>query len=61
MKDPREIIIGYFGNDNEPLWSLMRFLDTDTLVQWFVEEEYVETLDPKEKVVIQKHYQKHCY
>lgn len=64
MKDARCIIAEYFenkGENSKVLFSLMRFLDTDTIVQWFVEEEYVDELEPMDKSYIQKYYHAHCY
>lgn len=61
MKDARSIVIGFFDENDKPFWSLMRFLDTDILVQWFVEEGYVDDLEEPDKSFIQKYYTKHCY
>ena len=57
----RTIIFDYFSGDvNADFESLMGFLDTDTLVKWFVSECYVEDLEGKEYDFIMDYYEKHC-
>ncbi len=62
--DARDIIFNYFGDkggDSSDLESLMGYLDTDTLVGWFVDEGYVEDLyDKNDEEVIMNHYGLHC-
>ena len=61
--DAREIIFNYFDfeNHNDFLCSLMDYLDTDTLVAWFVDEGHVDGLfDDKEEAIVMKHYDLHC-
>ncbi len=62
--EPRDIIFDYFKNPythNSHLNSLMRYLDTDTLVAWFVDECYVDELPDEEAKVVKEHYNKHCH
>lgn len=60
----REIIFDYLLNDypasNPDLYSLMSYLDTDTLVSWFVDEGYVDLLDDEQEEIIRHHYDLHC-
>lgn len=60
--DARDIIFYYFSDkDDRDLQSLMGYLDTDTLVGWFVDEGYVEDLyDKNDEEVIMNHYELHC-
>lgn len=58
-QEPRSIIYNFFdGNDD--LCNLINYLDIDTLVAWFVDENYVDMLDDYEAKVINKHYELHC-
>jgi hypothetical protein len=62
--EPRDIIFDYFNDPyihNSHLDSLMQYLDTDTLVAWFVDEGYIDELSEEEAKVVQDHYDKHCY
>lgn len=58
----RDIIFDYFSsNDDKDFESLMSYLDTDTLVEWFVDEDYVDDLFSEvETEVVMNHYELHC-
>lgn len=60
--DAREIIFDYFDNAgdvfNNDFKSLMDYLDTDTLVAWFVDEGYVDGIE--EEDFIMEYYSLHC-
>lgn len=64
--DARTIIFNYFNYiicspAEDDLTSLMDYLDTDTLVGWFVDEGYVDNLDDEnETEVVMNHYELHC-
>lgn len=60
--DARVIVLDYFSfSNNDDLTSLMDYLDTDTLVGWFVDEGYVDGLDNEDETeVIMNHYELHC-
>ena len=63
--EARSVIFEYLLNDypesNPTLCSLMDYLDTDTLVAWFVDEGYVDYLDDTDKEdIVNHHYELHC-
>lgn len=59
--DELEIIYNYFEeNGDSDLHSLMRYLDTDTLVAWFVDEGYADNVDEDEQELLQEYYEAHC-
>lgn len=57
--DARDIVFNYFEFTDPHLNSLMGYLDTDTLVGWFVDEEYVDDLDGEERDFIMEYYDTH--
>lgn len=57
--DARTIIFDYFSFDNNnDLNSLMDYLDTDTLVGWFVDEGYADGIDEEDFLL--DYYEAHC-
>lgn len=63
MLEARAIIFDYFNDPqyhSKDLDSLMWYLDTDTLVAWFVDEGYVDYLQDEEAKFINEYYEKHC-
>lgn len=64
----RSIIFEYFQNNyaetggiDYAFYSLMDYLDTDTLVSWFVDEGYIDYIDdPEEEEIVRHHYDLHC-
>lgn len=58
--DARNIIFDYFDDNYPPLHSLMGYLDTDTLVAWFVDDDFVGGLDDDECDFIMNYYDLHC-
>ena len=60
--DVRELIFQYFNDTNNAnLFSLMGYLDTDTLVAWFVDEGYVDDIDDEnDHEMVMDYYTKHC-
>ena len=63
MKDVRGIIAEAAG-DSENCLSLMNYIDTDTLVSWFVEEycygDVDDVLDVEDAEIINDYYEQHC-
>ena len=63
--DARDTIFDYFQYvdevDDRNLYSLMRYLDTDTLVAWFVDEGYIDDVKNElDHEIIMEYYEKHC-
>ena len=57
----KDIIMAYFETDGE-FHSLAKYVSEDTLVSWFVDNGYLESiwLYKKDRKKIQEHYDKHC-
>ena len=59
MKDARTIIFDYFNdNSDNDFNSLMSYLDTDTLVAWFVDEGYADGIEDEDFLL--DYYSNHC-
>ena len=58
----RDVICNYFDDHygDTDLFSLIGYLDTDTLVSWFVDEGYVDCLDSCDEKIVMEHYDLHC-
>lgn len=71
IKNASDIICTYLSDNNEAtgdaFYSLMQYLDSDTIVAWFVEsywagdeDEILAYMGEEDGQIILDHYNKHC-
>lgn len=61
--DIAEIITNSIDNyidSKVALDCLIQYLDTDTLVSWFVDNDLIDDLDDEEAQIIRDYYDRHC-
>ena len=63
----REIVFDYFENNypnaggvDEYFYSLMEYLNTDTLVSWFFDQGLDMELDEEQYEIVSKYHDMHC-